>query len=254
MIKLHIEPKPVWIIGHSRTGSTLLCEILNNSRKFNPCFAEWLNHEWINSFVKNTKEYQYVYRNWACKRQKSNIQDVFKQKTENLIKLLPPYIKCGRYHFNLFFKNSDKEMIENHFSGIRYIHLRRRDLIAAAVSNHIGHNTKIYRITNEEELLNHAAKQVPVHVEGLRKIYNAMKRYEKDWTSYVGNTDCLEVFYEDLCDEPYETVETILDFLKLPVNPDQLIPSIKSIKMQHPQTPELYRLLQNDLKNNLQNR
>ena len=193
--------RPVWIVGYPRTGSRLLTSYLNSTGSFNPLIDEWLGPKYV---------------------------------TENL---LPPYSVVHSHHFISKFSFGDKPLIEKSLPGIRYIWLRRRDLVATAVSTFIARQTSIYWAKSKQDVEQHS--NLPVRFgNGLFTAYQEVRARDEFWKFYLTEDDeYITTYYEDIA----EDLLRICDFLGIDTVTSE---ECEYHKLQHPMTEELCRLLQ----------
>lgn len=201
--------RPVWIVGYPRTGSVLLTSYLNATGMFDPPVDEWVR-----------KDHKKLY----------------------------PYSSVHGWHFRKCYNLSDKSHIEESLPSIRYIWLRRRDLVATTVSTFIARNTGVYCLKNKLAIEEHSA--IPIEFKmrhiapHLLELYLTICQRDHFWEHYLSEGDeVLKIHYEDR-----ETdVQRVFDFLHIKLKP---VDPKEYYKFQHPITEKLCHILQEAIDSN----
>ena len=101
---------PIWILSGPRTGSSFIASVLNDTKIFSPFFREWFHN--------------------------NNIKEIFCDK-----KLMSPFdykwpkfAKVHEDHFQKIQKMFPLLNIEEVIPKLKFIHLRRKNLIKQAIS------------------------------------------------------------------------------------------------------------------------
>lgn len=207
--------RPVWIVANVRTGSHVLSGYLNGTGLFEPKFLEH-------------------FQNLIDK------ESLIKGPIDPIIDL-PRYSVVHSHQFCNFFSIAEKPLIERHLPGIRYVWLRRRDLVASVVSLFIARMTNFFWTDSARSIEYHA--KIPVEYRPmLLDIYFITKMRDAFWSHYLSEQDeYLTVFYEDL---DKGAMRSVFDFLGL----DCEVPEdCGCYKLKHPMTPVFYDLLQEAL-------
>ena len=190
--------RPLWIVGYARTGSHVLSGYLNATGLFDPEIDERMSPS---------------------------------------MKILPfpAYSVVHSHHFSSHFSFSDKSYIEESLPGLRYIWLKRRDLVATTVSTFIARKTKIYW-TKFNGVVEQQSN-IPVEFdESLFRLYCNVCARDKFWESYFTDDDeYITIYYENM------DLPRVFEFLDI----DQKIPDTCGYKkFHHPMTGELCQILQ----------
>lgn len=218
---------PCWILSHPRSGSLLLCNLLNNTNLFRPKFQEWFAID-----TTHPQGYWPALQNIPCEDRYSRVmQEEF-----------PPYCKIHKWQYDQFFTNRQKPKIEQKLPGIKYIQLKRRDHIACAVSMYLAHITGICHSDN----LTHyqmIVPEVPIDDKMLLKCYEIAINYYSHWDEYLGNSKVLVIHYEEFCQNPASTLVDVINYLDIPCNvvalAENSVKQNKLVKLANKQTEEL---------------
>lgn len=193
---------PIWILCNPRTGSSHLCDLLNNTGHFPPC-----NHP---GTVENIgpKQKGLAFNEWL--RLYSNAQDFVQHPV--------PHMKAIHHQFVEVFGSANPEtkwLVENSLPGIRYIQLVRTNLAEHAASLYFAKQTDTYHIYNKESLREYLDKPVPIKRNELMAAYQEVLGMQHNWDAYRPD---IVVTYEDLMRQPVEVLRSIMDWLGLPDN------------------------------------
>lgn len=218
-------PRPCWILGYPRTGSSLACEILNRSGMFEPQFFEWFNHSKGKSLVATP---------WSAYN-----------SSGQLFRRLPPYLKIHRSQFDVFFRDDDRGPIESSLPGLCYVLLRRRDLVAATVSYYIATETRTYRLGNPSEAERHRSVKIPVSVERVADSYRHIVWYDRSWDRFLAGRGHLSLYYEDLVADMEGVADRLFAHVGVTgVNVPKILGHVTSIPTGHPQEAEIRAVVQ----------
>ena len=115
---------------------------------------------------------------------------------------------------------TEVDLLGAHFGRLEFVHLRRRDVVAQAVSWAKALQTHFWHPGEAVE----PGGQDPRYDEVLiGRLVATIETFEADWTSWFaahGIVPC-EVIYEELAADPLETTRRVLDHLGLSVPPDR---------------------------------
>jgi trehalose 2-sulfotransferase len=115
---------------------------------------------------------------------------------------------------------TDLDLLSAQFGRLRFVHLRRRDVVAQAVSWARAQQTHFWH--PHEEVLP-GGRDPHYDEELIGRLVAALERAEADWAAWFashGIAPC-DVTYEELAADPLRTVHKVLDFLGLFVPPDR---------------------------------
>jgi len=173
---------------------------------------------------------------------------VYHEKVEPLLDRLPPYLKVHCCDYHCFFKPEHYEQIIQKLPGIKFIRLRRRDLIACTASYYLAQKTKIFSATKSETVAEQASIRVEIDESLLLQYFEWMVDWDAYWEYFLPDNNYLEIFYEDLVTDP-KVAQTACEYIGFPADHlEGRFSDIKEKKLQHPQTPELIETLKNNLK------
>lgn len=203
ILEINSTAKPCWILTNPRSGSTWLCRMLNATGLFgdqrpngNPEFKPldgsfpntWTEH--CNPFWFNQKTYNGVYK--------------------YVHKFKPAVNKLQKFQFDVIFTQngkipifSAKEKITSWYPEMKYIYLKRKDVIAQSLS---------YYMAKYDEFIDWQ----------ILKCYNEAQQYETNWLPFLGKSNYLEIYYEDLVKDPISKIKEVLDFIGIPYKEDQV--------------------------------
>lgn len=191
--------KPCWILTTPRSGSTYLSRRLNQTGFFNPPFAEWYNSETL--------------------FEKSYIQN--------------PVAFCKIHRFQY---DEHKPLFPK---DVLLVHLTRKDLVEATVSQYFAGHTKVWNTTCEDKLLDHANIDVPYDKNVMLRLYFEMAHESKGWIEFLKDKEFLEFDYEDLTNDIDSIVDEIVKISGVGSN--------ERNKYQHMHTPlKMYHPLKED--------
>lgn len=205
-----------WILCNERSGSTLLCDLLNSTKQFteyddfrlrdkkcvlqrNRAFGEWLR-----LFIRDSSK--------------------IKGFKEN-----PPYcLKCLRHQFEGVFGEKDADFIEDIFPNVNYILLKRRNIYEHAASVYFTKMISKWHIYNEKEKRKYLKINIPFQPDVAIQSYKMVTGFKNNWLDFLGNRKPFEIFYEDLIENPESTIFQLLSFFRLPtvekvVNPNRVL-------------------------------
>lgn len=217
--------KPVWLLCYQRTGTHLLYDYLNQTGLFDPPFEEWMN----------------LYQNKLPIPKWEPWYDRLDTTPEYCAQNLPPFCSVHRLHYDNFFTDEHKGLIEEGLPGLRYIRLRRKDHIAVAVSIYIARETETWWVNNEEEKRQHNEKRFKINPRRLFQIYLNHLDFYHCWDSYLEGEEFLDLHYEDLIDNRHETLKKTFGYLGIDQEPSV---TTKSLQNEHPMKQALYELLE----------
>ena len=121
--------------------------------------------------------------------------------------------------------SADRDLFTRAFGPTRFIYLRRRDVVAQAVSRVRAEQTNVWHIIGDELTDGWAAVQ-PAHAPRydfaqIRTYTQEIEAHNQAWTEWFRTNGVRphRVWYEDLTAAPVETTHAILNFLQLNVPP-----------------------------------
>jgi LPS sulfotransferase NodH len=167
---------PCWILASPRSGSNLLCELLNSTDLFEPFFEEHAYEEGFEHFKHN--------KLMICR-----IRDVS--------------------HKKLYRK------ITKSFPDIKFIHLIRKDIAKQAVSRHLCIGTHIWSV-NAENIKEYGLKDVPYDYDEILSHYLSLRdnhMWNIDSAFLSEPERIFTVYYEDLIADIQPGMHKIFKFL-----------------------------------------
>ncbi len=111
---------------------------------------------------------------------------------------------------------SELELLNNHFGRLRFVHLRRVDAVAQAVSWAKSLQTHFW---HPGERVEPGAEDPHYDEELIERLVHTIERFEADWSSWFAEQHIApcEVTYEELAADPRSVAHQVLDFLDLQV-------------------------------------
>jgi LPS sulfotransferase NodH len=115
---------------------------------------------------------------------------------------------------------SDAELLSAKLGRLRFVHLRRRDAVAQAVSWAKALQTHYW---HPGETVEPGGQHPHYDDELIGRLVAAIEKFEADWTSWFATNGIVpcQVVYEELAADPPRAAHTVLDFLGLHVPRDR---------------------------------
>ena len=115
---------------------------------------------------------------------------------------------------------TDVGLLSAQVGRLRFVHLRRRDVVAQAVSWAKALHTHFW---HPGEAVAPGAQEPRYDEELIGRLVAAIESYERDWTMWFASHRIVpcEVTYEELAADPPRTAQRVLDHLGLHVPPDR---------------------------------
>ena len=115
---------------------------------------------------------------------------------------------------------TDVELLTAQFGRLRFVHLRRRDVVAQAVSWARSWQTHFW---HPGEAVEPGGQDPHYDEELIGRLVATIERFEADWTAWFPAHSIVpcEVTYEELATDPLRTAHKVLDYLGLHVPPDR---------------------------------
>ena len=245
-------PKPCWILCTPRTGSSFLCELLNNSGSFpemkhnslknyrcplekGQAFSEWCRlYDGFYDFIENPPPYSKIIfhqffevMNNISKEKRYGV-GFYKEKYDN-----EKAIKISK-------KYSAKYIMNSIFPDIKYI-LLKRNPISNAVSIYFSRITKKYHIYDYNSLKEYLNSKIEIDDFKLLKCYKDSKLNNNIWLNFLGKEKFLSINYDDLINKTEDTLENISDYIGISINYKNVISKINK-------NPRIFRMTRDESK------
>lgn len=242
-----MEPKSCWILCTPRTGSSLLCELLNNLDIFPP-----FNHPSLTD-RRGPLEKGQAFNEWArlyfgpayfSFYPSPYAKMIFHQYVEAMGSILKPKrYGVGWYHnvHDLEFLKSislkfNSEYVRRIFPDIHFIHLLR-DPLDHAVSLYVARNTKKYHIYSQFDLDRYMDMKIVVESRKLMMAYDDAISYSDSWKWFLkGDEKVLQIQYEEMLLDPGNIIERIGEFLNISFDVE------KSLSKTYGSDKRIYRM------------
>ena len=223
---------PCWILCHPRTGSTLLCDLLNFTGKFPP-----FDHPKLVG-KRAILEKGYAFGEWMR---------VYADQDE-ILGYPPPHLKCLHELYEPLLGWPSRPHIDFLLPGVKYVLLERRNVYEQAVSEYFARTTKKWHVYSEQEQRAHAATPVPLVISDLKDHYRKVANYYP-WRRFLGDAPYHTVHYEDMVADPAGTLAGVLNFIGVPT--DTVGESVAKVngpdkrffRMTRPEAPVYAKLL-----------
>jgi LPS sulfotransferase NodH len=210
------------ICATPRSGSTLLCGLLDSSgvaghpaSYFNRKTLDAYAGEWRISRRRDGRIDEEFVRAARTAGKTSNGVFGGRIMAETLPELIGDLAATGSAP-----AATEADLLTAQFGRLRFVHLRRRDVVAQAVSFAKALQTHFWH--PGEAVL--PGGQDPHYDEGLiGELVATIERFEADWAAWFTAQQIApcEVTYEDLAADPLHTAQMVLDYLGLSVPPDR---------------------------------
>ncbi len=206
------SPRSYILCGTPRTGSTLLCSLLCSTGvagRPDSYFREPDQQRWTTHFgVPITEDGQFDYAEFV----RSAVQF---GSTPNAV--FAARIMWGTMHRLVDGLNphpnerSDVDVLEDAFGPLRFVHLRRRDVVGQAVSWARAEQSGYWQQGDK------AQADARLDLDQIDALVATIHEHNDAWRTWfaAGAVEPLDVTYETLVCRPGQTVTRILDFIKV---------------------------------------
>lgn len=115
---------------------------------------------------------------------------------------------------------TDIELLSAQLGRLKFVHLRRRDVVAQAVSWAKAQQTHFW---HPGEAVQPGGQPPRYDEELIGRLVAAIEKFEADWTRWFATHSIVphQVVYEELAADPLPTAHNVLDYLGLQVPPDR---------------------------------
>lgn len=250
-----------WILCTPRTGSSYLCELLNNSGLFKEYNHPFLSgkkgpiqkglafNEWLRLFGNRTEFERFVPP--YCKtiyHQYVEVMAAIPNNNRYRPGFYLDFYELERYDWVV--RKYDQSYVKSLLPDIKFIHLYRSDKVAHAISIYIARQTKKYHIYDETSLSNYTQSNVEADAALLMQCWKDAYSYRVVWDDFLGDVGFLNVSYEDLIQATDNVLANVSDFLGVKIDPTDTIykanfSNKRIFKMTHP----VAKTLEKDLRN-----
>lgn len=193
-----------WILCNERSGSTMLCNLLNDTKLF-PVYVDSRLTDHKGPLQKGR-----AFDEWLRLFMRDN------SGVEGFLKNPPLCLKCLQQTYVDVFGQLSADQLEEIFPNINYILLKRKDIYAHAVSVYFSKTFQKWHLYNKEEYDRYMKLSVAFDIDIAMEAYQSVITFQENWKGFLGNRKPIEVFYEDLVSNPTLAIFSILDHLELP--------------------------------------
>ena len=200
--------KHIVLLGHQRTGSTLLVNTLRqhpNNISYSEIFADkpLINHESLTGDLEKLNQYQRLYaidffEKYISRAYKDHIQTVFH-------KIFPPAFQQRPILLDYYKNRSD----------FKFIYLRRKDLLATYTSKLLAQSTGHWSSTKGS----YSEKQVTIDPTDCMLTIDSIRAEYDYFDFHFKHRSPMKIWYEDLNEDFYNTMEHVLDYANLGKQP-----------------------------------
>lgn len=231
-------PKPCWILCTPRTGSSFLCDLLNNTNiypeyqhpELDKVRGKYLKkgqsfNEWIRFYFSPT-ELLYnppIYSKIIFHQYLEAMMGIAKDKRYNVGWYPQKHDQKLTDKLNICYNSN---FINKIFPDIKYIYLKR-DPISHAVSLYFARMTRKYHIFNKNELNNYKNMAIPMKEAKLIECYEDAVIYNTIWDEFLLDSNCLIIQYKDLIDQTQTVLEKTMKYLEVDFNAKDVIEQTK---------------------------
>lgn len=223
----HLSTDPYVICSTPRTGSTLLCGLLESTGlagRPKSYFRQQDEQSWVTSWnipcsPEGVFDYaDYVQATLAAGRTDNGVFAVrimWGTLDELVYKLRIIYPELS---------GDDVQILNRALGHSRYIYLRRTDVIAQAVSWCRAEQTNIWHTTDRTESV-HLVEEPQYNFSKIHQLVQTLNDHNMAWQKWFLSVGIqpYHVQYEDLDANPIDVTRDILDFLKIKLLPEHQI-------------------------------
>jgi len=196
-----------WLVGTPRTGSTVLCDMLDQTEYFGVQFDEYYNPK-------------------RPVHPKGRIP------------------RCGKllgYQVLENFPNWDLTPFERQYPNLRWVFLFRRERLEQAVSDLIANLTGVWNQGDPRRLDEYRTRSAPWRPALFGELYSAILKDHRRLRAFFQQRTHLRVAYEDLAADVMGTFHLVADYLGVPTENRNKV-RIRKQKLNHPEREQLSRL------------
>ena len=241
--------QPCWILCTPRTGSSYLCELLNNTGLFPPYIHQGLKevkgpiqkglafNEWLRlfnngiAFMANPPPYcKAIYHQYL------EVMGAIPESNRYRPGFYFDYYKLNSY--NWITSKYNDQFLSSLLPNIKFILLRRKNLFAHAISLYVARQTKRYHIYDENALKDHLSSKVVMDESLLILCWQDANTYAKLWDQFLSQP-ALELDYDGLIHKTERTLRQVSEFLGVQIDISQILERTNNTnkriyKMTHP--------------------
>jgi LPS sulfotransferase NodH len=103
--------------------------------------------------------------------------------------------------------------IEEVIPNLKFIHLRRKNLIKQTISEFFARKTNVYFVKNKKELTEYQELKVDYDEDTMLDYYKKAIIRFNSWKPLLTKENHINIFYEELIDNPKEIFLKIFDFI-----------------------------------------
>lgn len=227
----HKNINPCWILSTPRTGSSILCDMLNNLDLF-----EEFRHSLQNPFPSPLQKNR-AFDEWL------KIFIRYKGGLVEFEKTPPKFNKCPHDQYQNVLGNKSPSYLQEVLPGIKFLILKRRDLYAQTISSYFSKWTHKYHLYNEQSKKDWMNIEIPFDEEVAIQTYLRTKEWQKCWKDFSAPVE----YYEDIINQPVKSLTRILHLWKIECKSEVITKSVekswshqtrRSIPMTRPETKD----------------
>lgn len=253
-----MSPRPCWILCTPRSGSSYLCDLLNNTGLFpafsDPRLADKVGplqrglafNEWLRIFdsprdiAENTPVcckaiyHQYVEAMGSIRKEARR-----KPSSNGYAPIDPERNEWVRDKYPLTY-------VKACLPGVRFIKLKR-DPISQAVSTYFARKTEKYHLYDVSDAERYFSRKIPLSYE-LLDVYKEVVDLTDAWDGLCRWQTTIDIDYDSLVGRPEDTLSAILEFLEADKSEakgavEKTQEASRLIRMTRPESPSFERFL-----------
>ena len=208
------------MLSNYRSGSIFLCKFLEYVGKYEDDeFYERFNPNRPVTLKKYYNRFPiYNYPTWKNGNVRKK-RDIFFKHVINKGKL-PAHLKIMRDQFfeTCGLMDSDKDVIERELPNLRYIFIRRSDVLRITISHYFAIKTGRW-VLPEKDRNDYFLHKIRFNEKEIVNLYHSVYKYvvENNWDKYLTNSDHLLIDFDILIRNPLATFKQVLAYLGIDV-------------------------------------
>ena len=186
-----------WILTHPRSGSYFLCDLLNQTKTLSYKIDEY----WSGNYLSYNNRIPY----------------------------------CNKVTHPITLKFNINE-IENKIPNIKYIKLSRKDIFKTAISYYFVQKNKAWtleQLSKKKKIESRIKFEESEALDAFQKCMN----FKNFWKAELKEKNFLEIYFEDLIQNPQNIVDKILDYFEINQK-IKIKPLVEKFKMTYPLSNE----------------
>lgn len=203
--------EPIWILCNPRTGSSILCENLNNTHMFKP-----YNHPLLSKYGESrVTESGRAFCEWM--RLFNNKHDFERNP--------PSFLKNIHHQHIEALRSVDISYIESIIPNIKFILLKRLNISMHVASLYIAKKTDKWHLWGNSGTKEYSGINIDIDYDMIDACFEDVIKYQTNWDMFLKGHACHVVFYEDICKDPISVIRNISGYFNLNISDNIIIES-----------------------------